>query len=43
MGMAIKIMRYDDEITKDWVNEIRTNETTPYLVNQTNYGTGNWK
>jgi len=36
-------MRYDDEITKDWVNEIRTNETTPYLVNQTNYGTGNWK
>lgn len=36
-------MRYDDSITKDWVNEIRTNETTPYLVDKKNWGTGNWK
>ena len=43
MGMAMKIMRYDDTITKDWVDDIRTNTTTPYLVDQSNYGTGNWK
>jgi len=36
-------MRYDDSITKDWVNDIRTNETTPYLVDMANWGTGNWK
>jgi hypothetical protein len=36
-------MRYDDHITKDWVNDIRTNETTPYLVDQANWGTGKWK
>jgi len=42
-GMAIKIMRYDDSITKDWVNDIRTNVTTPHLVDPKNWGTGNWK
>jgi len=41
--MGIKIMRYDDNITESWVNDIRTNETTPYLVDKSNWGTGNWK
>jgi hypothetical protein len=41
--MAIKIMRYDDSITKDWVKDIRTNVTTPHLVDPKNWGTGKWK
>jgi hypothetical protein len=36
-------MRYDDSITKDWHDDIRTNTTTPYLVDKKNWGTGNWK
>jgi hypothetical protein len=36
-------MRYDDSITKDWVNDIRTNVSTPYLVDVKNWGTANWK
>jgi len=36
-------MRYDDSITKDWVNDIRTNVSTPYLVDKKNWGTANWK
>lgn len=36
-------MRYDDSITAPWVNEIRTNETTSYLVDTKNWGTGPWK
>jgi len=43
MGMAMKIMRYDDEITKDWVDDIRTNTSTPYLLDSKNWGTANWK
>lgn len=43
MGMAIKVMRYDDDITSGFHSQIRTNETTPYLVDQSNWGTGNWK
>ena len=42
-GQGLKVMRYDDSITKDWVNDIRTNETTPHLVDKKNWGTGNWK
>ena len=36
-------MRYDDTITKDWVDDIRTNTTTPYLDDMKNWGTGLWK
>jgi hypothetical protein len=36
-------MRYDDSITKDWHDKIRTNTTTPYLVDTKNWGTGPWK
>jgi len=43
MGMAMKIMRYDDVITKDWVDDIRTNTSTPYLLDSKNWGTANWK
>jgi len=43
MGQAIKIMRYDDTITAPFHDAIRTNVTTPYLVDTANWGTGPWK
>lgn len=36
---GMKVMRYDDSITAPWVADIRTNETTPYLVDKNNWGT----
>jgi len=36
-------MRYDDSITKDWHDDIRTNTTTPYLVDNKNWGIGKYK
>ena len=36
-------MRYDDSITKDWIDDIRTNTTTPYLKDNKNWGTAEWK
>ena len=36
-------MKYDDTITAPFINTIRTNETTPYLVDTANWGTGPWK
>jgi len=32
MGMGLKIMRYDDDITSGFHSQIRTDEITPYLV-----------
>ena len=37
--MGLKVLRYDDSMTSAFVNDIRTNTTTPYLFNQSNWGT----
>jgi hypothetical protein len=36
-------MRYDDSISAPFIDTIRTNTNTNYLVNKNNWGTGNWK
>jgi hypothetical protein len=43
IGQAMKIMRYDDDITKDFHANIRTNVSTPYIDDKKNWGTANWK